>query len=170
MAESVDALVSNTSGFTSMPVRPRLWVLYMLANPVIGKHFCFIGYKQGINRRQHPSLFHTLPARTSHKPLPPRPSVSCRPATLGQLFFTCLCLLWLHCCGKTANGGTPPPPLRLGCLGYIECVECRQGGISILRRSPVFAGNPTQRGTKVRQRANKCCLVAFCVCCWCKPV
>ena len=26
MAESVDALVSNTSGFTSMPVRPRLWV------------------------------------------------------------------------------------------------------------------------------------------------
>ena len=27
MAESVDALVSNTSGFTSMPVRSRLWVL-----------------------------------------------------------------------------------------------------------------------------------------------
>ena len=27
MAELVDALVSNTSGFTSMPVRPRLWVL-----------------------------------------------------------------------------------------------------------------------------------------------
>ena len=27
MAESVDALVSNTSGFISMPVRPRLWVL-----------------------------------------------------------------------------------------------------------------------------------------------
>ena len=26
MAESVDALVSNTSGFISMPVRPRLWV------------------------------------------------------------------------------------------------------------------------------------------------
>ena len=26
MAESVDALVSNTSGFTSMPVRLRLWV------------------------------------------------------------------------------------------------------------------------------------------------
>ena len=26
MAESVDALVSNTSGFTSMPVRSRLWV------------------------------------------------------------------------------------------------------------------------------------------------
>ena len=27
MAELVDALVSNTSGFISMPVRPRLWVL-----------------------------------------------------------------------------------------------------------------------------------------------
>ena len=26
MAESVDALVSNTSGFTSIPVRPRVWV------------------------------------------------------------------------------------------------------------------------------------------------
>lgn len=26
MAESVDALVSNTSNFTVVPVRPRLWV------------------------------------------------------------------------------------------------------------------------------------------------
>ena len=26
MAESVDALVSNTSGFTSIPVRRRVWV------------------------------------------------------------------------------------------------------------------------------------------------
>ena len=26
MAELVDALVSNTSGFTSIPVRPRVWV------------------------------------------------------------------------------------------------------------------------------------------------
>ena len=26
MAESVDALVSNTSGVTPVPVRPRLWV------------------------------------------------------------------------------------------------------------------------------------------------
>ena len=26
MAESVDALVSTTSGFTSIPVRPRVWV------------------------------------------------------------------------------------------------------------------------------------------------
>ena len=26
MAESVDAQVSNTSGFTSIPVRPRVWV------------------------------------------------------------------------------------------------------------------------------------------------
>ena len=27
MAESVDALVSNTNGVTPVPVRPRLWVL-----------------------------------------------------------------------------------------------------------------------------------------------
>ena len=27
MAESVDALVSNTSGVKSIPVRPRVWVL-----------------------------------------------------------------------------------------------------------------------------------------------
>ncbi len=26
MAESVDALVSNTNGVTPVPVRPRLWV------------------------------------------------------------------------------------------------------------------------------------------------
>lgn len=32
MAESVDALVSNTSGFTSMPVRSRLWVLRLFYN------------------------------------------------------------------------------------------------------------------------------------------
>ena len=41
MAESVDALVSNTSGFTSMPVRSRLWVPQMLGNLLIIKHFCF---------------------------------------------------------------------------------------------------------------------------------
>lgn len=30
MAESVDALVSNTSGCKAMPVRPRLWVPSLL--------------------------------------------------------------------------------------------------------------------------------------------
>ena len=30
MAESVDALVSNTSGVKSIPVRPRVWVLVKL--------------------------------------------------------------------------------------------------------------------------------------------
>ena len=35
MAESVDALVSNTSGFISMPVRPRLWVLGKLVLIII---------------------------------------------------------------------------------------------------------------------------------------
>ena len=41
MAESVDALVSNTSGFISMPVRPRLWVLFKNANP--RKSICLRG-------------------------------------------------------------------------------------------------------------------------------
>ena len=41
MAESVDALVSNTSGFTSIPVRPRVWVLQTLDNRLIFKGFSF---------------------------------------------------------------------------------------------------------------------------------
>ena len=41
MAESVDALVSNTSGFTSIPVRPRVWVLQTLDNRLIIKDFSF---------------------------------------------------------------------------------------------------------------------------------
>ncbi len=36
MAELVDALVSNTSGFTSMPVRSRLWVLNRTNSNYIG--------------------------------------------------------------------------------------------------------------------------------------
>ena len=35
MAESVDALVSNTSGVTSIPVRPRVWVLINPDNRLI---------------------------------------------------------------------------------------------------------------------------------------
>ena len=42
MAESVDALVSNTSGFTSIPVRPRVWVLKAVGNRVIINRFLFI--------------------------------------------------------------------------------------------------------------------------------
>ena len=57
MAESVDALVSNTSGFTSIPVRPRVWVLKKAVNRLIDSLYCFIGYKQGINKRHNPSLF-----------------------------------------------------------------------------------------------------------------
>ena len=38
MAESVDALVSNTSGVTSIPVRPRVWVLYKDLNILIIKY------------------------------------------------------------------------------------------------------------------------------------
>ena len=35
MAESVDALVSNTSRFTPVPVRPRLWVLKTLVERIL---------------------------------------------------------------------------------------------------------------------------------------
>ena len=41
MAESVDALVSNTSGFTSIPVRPRVWVRINPDNHLIIRVFCF---------------------------------------------------------------------------------------------------------------------------------
>ena len=35
MAESVDALVSNTSRFTPVPVRPRLWVRKTLVEQLL---------------------------------------------------------------------------------------------------------------------------------------
>ena len=41
MAESVDALVSNTSGFTSIPVRPRVWVLRISDNRKVVRDFFF---------------------------------------------------------------------------------------------------------------------------------
>ena len=43
MAESVDALVSNTSGFTSIPVRPRVWVHKAAVNHSIFSRFYFVG-------------------------------------------------------------------------------------------------------------------------------
>ena len=43
MAESVDALVSNTSGVTSIPVRPRVWVRKTPDNHLIIRGFVFIG-------------------------------------------------------------------------------------------------------------------------------
>jgi hypothetical protein len=42
MAESVDALVSNTSGVTSIPVRPRVWVLINPDNRLIIRVFSFV--------------------------------------------------------------------------------------------------------------------------------
>ena len=48
MAESVDALVSNTSGFTSIPVRPRVWVHKTTENQKIFSRFYFAGYKWSI--------------------------------------------------------------------------------------------------------------------------
>ena len=54
MAELVDALVSNTSGFTSMPVRSRLWVQIKCYKSLIYSTFSFVGYKRGINKQQHP--------------------------------------------------------------------------------------------------------------------
>ena len=43
MAESVDALVSNTSGVKSIPVRPRVWVLRKADNRLIISLICFLG-------------------------------------------------------------------------------------------------------------------------------
>ena len=43
MAESVDALVSNTSGVKSIPVRPRVWVLRKADNRLIISLIRFIG-------------------------------------------------------------------------------------------------------------------------------
>ncbi len=47
MAELVDALVSNTSGFTSMPVRSRLWVL---ENPDFQLKIRVLVFRKGQNR------------------------------------------------------------------------------------------------------------------------
>ena len=41
MAELVDALVSNTNGFTSIPVRPRVWVQVNPDNRLIIRVFSF---------------------------------------------------------------------------------------------------------------------------------
>ena len=50
MAESVDALVSNTSGFTSIPVRPRVWVQNL-------RRILFEGFFQA-----HSDLLHHQPS------------------------------------------------------------------------------------------------------------
>ena len=64
MAESVDALVSNTSRFTPVPVRPRLWVQKTLVEQLLrgfllfktskmvtfGHHFENGGPKMGSNK------------------------------------------------------------------------------------------------------------------------
>ena len=42
MAESVDALVSNTNDSNVVPVRPRLRVLFINANDLIVKSLAFI--------------------------------------------------------------------------------------------------------------------------------
>ena len=47
MAESVDALVSNTSGFTSIPVRPRVWVLKEKVQKAFSFFYAvFCGYRK----------------------------------------------------------------------------------------------------------------------------
>ena len=53
MAESVDALVSNTSGFTSIPVRPRVWV-QKGESSVSFLLFCFI-YVESERLKIYPS-------------------------------------------------------------------------------------------------------------------
>ena len=48
MAESVDALVSNTSAFTGMPVRLRLWVHSKDRSKDLS--FCFTNIRIGIGK------------------------------------------------------------------------------------------------------------------------
>ncbi len=43
MAESVDALVSNTSGVKSIPVRPRVWVLRRRKTEIFLRFLFFLG-------------------------------------------------------------------------------------------------------------------------------
>ena len=48
MAESVDALVSNTSRLTPVPVRPRLWVLKTLVEQLLRGFLLFKTSKMGL--------------------------------------------------------------------------------------------------------------------------
>ena len=48
MAESVDALVSNTSGFTSIPVRPRVWVLNKKNQQLADSFFCIYPFYEKV--------------------------------------------------------------------------------------------------------------------------
>ena len=50
MAESVDALVSNTSRFTPVPVRPRLWVLRGEKRKFLS-FFCFLAWRRALCAR-----------------------------------------------------------------------------------------------------------------------
>ena len=52
MAESVDALVSNTSRFTPVPVRPRLRVQNKVGNHLIINLISFVGCNIGVTSRQ----------------------------------------------------------------------------------------------------------------------
>ena len=62
MAESVDALVSNTSGVKSIPVRSRVWVQEMPDNRMIIGHFdfCRANSEQKMGQRNNPSLSEVL--------------------------------------------------------------------------------------------------------------
>ena len=59
MAESVDALVSNTSGFTSIPVRPRVWVLRWKLSSWWFNYLAFSFYRRCSQIvPNHPYVFH----------------------------------------------------------------------------------------------------------------
>ncbi len=59
MAESVDALVSNTSRFTPVPVRPRLWVqekrisFHLSSFPFMLSIIVFLPYYQPFHDKPH---------------------------------------------------------------------------------------------------------------------
>ena len=56
MAESVDALVSNTSRFTPVPVRPRLWVLREVREDF--SFFCLYAVRMRVGVVQSVAVWH----------------------------------------------------------------------------------------------------------------
>ena len=68
MAESVDALVSNTSGFTSIPVRPRVWVQEKEKVRKAFSFFCCVSFLCFFLFRSRFSLhFHIINIMILHK-------------------------------------------------------------------------------------------------------
>ena len=83
MAESVDALVSNTSGFTSIPVRPRVWVLKAVDNRLLSTAFFL--YRIYFLKRQHAFPEFASPKTCFLQLIDKQYNVFCRHPILGDV-------------------------------------------------------------------------------------